>query len=307
MERIFFILVLVLSTSCTTQVSRDPNKLRIVTDPDSLIIFPELPSGNLGREILYGREILINTAFYFGRKGVIKPIFSNSVQCQNCHLDAGTRLYGNHLLNTFKKYPGYYARVGKPVSLENRIELCIDDHYRNRKGKIPSKEMNALKTYLKWLSKSKINLSNPEKSTFFEFAFPSRKSSSARGKELYSHHCLRCHSGSPSVLTPPLWGKDGYSIHSPFFQNFRLAQFIRANMPLGSTPDNPILSEEEALDIAVYVNSSQLEKRWGDRKLKFYPQAKEKPFDYPFGPYKDGFNEMQHRIGPFLPISEKQK
>jgi thiosulfate dehydrogenase len=33
----------------------------------------------------------------------------------------------------------------------------------------------------------------------------------------------------------------------------------------------------------------------------------EKLFDYPFGPYADGFSEEQHKYGPFKPIKEKNK
>jgi thiosulfate dehydrogenase len=29
------------------------------------------------------------------------------------------------------------------------------------------------------------------------------------------------------------------------------------------------------------------------------------PFDHPFGPYADGFDEKQHKYGPYKPIKEK--
>jgi len=33
------------------------------------------------------------------------------------------------------------------------------------------------------------------------------------------------------------------------------AQFIKGNMPLGTTADEPLLSDEEAYDVAGYINS----------------------------------------------------
>jgi hypothetical protein len=41
--------------------------------------------------LLYGRQLISNTAEYLGPQGIIKPM-SNGMNCQNCHLDAGTKL-----------------------------------------------------------------------------------------------------------------------------------------------------------------------------------------------------------------------
>jgi thiosulfate dehydrogenase len=40
---------------------------------------------------------------------------------------------------------------------------------------------------------------------------------------------------------------------------------------------------------------------------KDWPDISKKPFDHPFGPYADGFDESQHKLGPFKPIQEKRK
>ena len=46
--------------------------------------------------IKYGRSLIVNTSFYFGPKGIIAHK-SNGLNCQNCHLDAGTKFFGNNL------------------------------------------------------------------------------------------------------------------------------------------------------------------------------------------------------------------
>ena len=33
-----------------------------------------------------------------------------------------------------------------------------------------------------------------------------------------------------------------------------------------------------------------------------FPDLLRKPVDTPYGPYADGFNERQHKYGPFAPI-----
>ena len=65
-------------------------------------------------------------------------------------------------------------------------------------------------------------------------------------------------------------------------------------MPLGATHNNPQLSEEEAWDLAAFINSQPRPKK--DLR-KDWPNLAGKPIDHPFGPYSDGFSEEQHKYG----------
>jgi thiosulfate dehydrogenase len=76
-------------------------------------------------------------------------------------------------------------------------------------------------------------------------------------------------------------------------------------MPLGATHSNPQLTDEEAWDVAAFVNSMPRPKKdlTGD-----WPNISGKPIDHPFGPFADKYDEKQHKYGPFKPIKEsKQK
>jgi thiosulfate dehydrogenase len=75
-------------------------------------------------------------------------------------------------------------------------------------------------------------------------------------------------------------------------------------MPIGATHDNPQLTDEEAWDIAAYVNSQT---RPHINVPKDWPDNSKKPIDHPFGPYADQFSEKQHKLGPFKPIAEEKK
>lgn len=75
-------------------------------------------------------------------------------------------------------------------------------------------------------------------------------------------------------------------------------------MPLGVTHNNTQLTDEEAWDLAAFVNSQPHPSK--DLK-KDWPKISEKPFDNPFGPYADGFSEEQHKYGPFKVIKDKLK
>lgn len=79
------------------------------------------------------------------------------------------------------------------------------------------------------------------------------------------------------------------------------AEFIKSNMPFGqATWQRPKLTDEEAFDVAGYINSF-------DRPFKAdteadYPDKKLKPVSTPYGPWEDHFSPEQHKYGPFPPI-----
>ena len=64
---------------------------QVWTAPDSNTI----PLSEEGKLISYGRTLVNHTSKYFGPNGSISHS-SNGMSCQNCHLDAGTRPYGNN-------------------------------------------------------------------------------------------------------------------------------------------------------------------------------------------------------------------
>src|SRR4051812_41555256 len=61
--------------------------------------------------IKYGRSLIVNTSYYLGPKGVIANK-SNGLNCQNCHLNAGTRPDGNNFSLTAVGYPRFKERSG---------------------------------------------------------------------------------------------------------------------------------------------------------------------------------------------------
>jgi thiosulfate dehydrogenase len=81
------------------------------------------------------------------------------------------------------------------------------------------------------------------------------------------------------------------------------AAYAMHNMPIGTAYDAPVLTDEEAYDVAAYVIS---QKRPEKANLdKDFPVRLQKPVDTPYGPYADGFSLEQHKFGPFGPIRAK--
>ena len=75
-------------------------------------------------------------------------------------------------------------------------------------------------------------------------------------------------------------------------------------MPLGATFERPLLTDEQAWDVAAYVNSMS---RPGKDLSMDWPDISKKPIDHPFGPFLDEFSEDQHKFGPFKPIKEARE
>jgi thiosulfate dehydrogenase len=85
----------------------------------------------------------------------------------------------------------------------------------------------------------------------------------------------------------------------------RVAGFIKSNMPnLKASHAHPVLTDEEAWDIAAYVSSMPRPEKLFKAD---WPDISKKPLDHPFGPFADNFSVSQHKYGPFKPIVEKLK
>ena len=91
-----------------------------------------------------------------------------------------------------------------------------------------------------------------------------------------------------------------YNQGAGLFRMSRLAGYVKANMPFGATYDNPQLTDEEAWDVAAYINAQPRPEH--PFLATDWPDISKKPYDHPFGPYRDSFPEAQHKYGPFRPI-----
>lgn len=264
-------------------------------------------------QIRYGRELIQHTALYFGPSGKIKPL-SNGMNCQNCHLDAGTKPFGNNYGGVASTYPKFKARSGSIETVFKRIGDCFE---RSLNGSAPdshSVEMKAMKSYILWLGKKVEKGEKPTGSGLSDLPYLNRAADTLNGKSLYALKCSSCHtkSGEGKFLAnapaeyqyPPLWGPHSYNIGAGLHRLSRLATYIKYNMPLGATHNNPQLSDEEAWDIAAFVNSQPRPKK---DLSKDWPNPETKPADHPFGPYTDTFSETQHKYGPFEPIVAAHK
>jgi thiosulfate dehydrogenase len=269
-----------------------------------------LGSDSVAQLIRYGKKLIANTAAYIGPKGSIAAI-SNGMNCQNCHIEAGTKPYGNCLSAVASTYPVYRPRSGITESVEFRINDCLQRSLNGKTIDSLSKEMRAMVAYLKWLGKEVPKGSKPAGAGVEELSFMNRAADITKGKIVYEQQCQRCHGAdgegqlrfdTVEYAYPPLWGPHSYNVSAGLYRISKMAAYVKANMPFGiSTHENPQLSNEEAWDVAAFINAQP---RPAKKFRQDWPDISKKSFDYPFGPYADNFTEQQHKYGPFEPIKK---
>jgi thiosulfate dehydrogenase len=275
--------------------------------PDS----SSISAGRAGDEIRYGKELIAHTSLYLGPKGKVAAI-SNGMNCQNCHLEAGTKIFGNNYSAVASTYPKFRARSGTEETIEKRVNDCIERSLNGQPLKADSREIKAMVAYIKWVGSFVMKGETPKGAGLIDVPFLDRAADPAKGKMAYELKCVICHKQNGEGIAkadgtgwayPPLWGKDSYNIGAGLFRLSRFAGYIKANMPLGSTHSIPQLTDEEVWDIAAYVNSQP---RPSKSLAMDWPDISKKPLDHPFGPFADGFDEKQHKYGPFKPIEQKR-
>ncbi len=278
----------------------------------SLFLDKEL-KGEERERVIYGEELIANTSKYFGPHGSVAQI-TNGMNCQNCHLSAGKKTWGNNYSAVFSTYPKFRDRSGATETIYKRVSDCFE---RSLNGTAPDsngKEYQAIFAYIKWLGKDVKKGEKPVGSGIEKLSYLDRAADPVKGKAVYIAQCQSCHGATGagqlslngvSFEYPPLWGVNSYNDGAGLFRLSNFAGYIKGNMPFKQvTHEKPLLSTEEAWDVAAFVNSQP---RPSKDLSKDWPDISKKPFDHPFGPYTDGFTEAQHKYGPYKPILAKKQ
>lgn len=266
----------------------------------------------LESQILYGKDLIAHTSKYLGPNGSVAQI-SNGLNCQNCHLEAGTKIFGNNYGSVASTFPKFRERSGTSESVYKRVNDCLERSLNGSPLDTASAEMQAIKAYFIYLGKNVEKGTKVKGSGFKELAFLDAEANPISGKQVYTQKCASCHqenglgilaSTKDEYTYPPLWGKNSYNDAAGLYRLSNFAKYVKTNMPLGATYLAPQLSDQEAWDLAAYVNSQP---RPHKNTPADWPDISKKPIDHPYGPYSDSFSLHQHKYGPFKPIAEARK
>lgn len=286
-----------------------------ITSTDSTWIGPNLSFDNttIGEErelVIYGEELIAHTSKYIGPKGSVAQL-TNGMNCQNCHLQAGKKAWGNNYAAVFSTYPKYRDRSGQVESIYKRVADCMERSLNGVAVDSNSREYKAIEAYIKWLGKDVAKNKKPYGSGIEKLEYLDRAADPKKGEIVYTNQCQSCHGAKgEGLLTPneneyaypPLWGANSYNDGAGLYRVSNFAGYVKNNMPYQLTShQNPKLSNEECWDVAAFVNSQPRPHK--DQKND-WPKIEKKPIDFAFAPYADNFSEEQHKYGPYKPIKK---
>jgi len=269
-----------------------------------------------GKLVKYGYALMADTANQIGPT-VSDPAMrysGNNLTCQSCHLKAGAQPYSMPLVGVWGQFPQYRGREGEIGTLEERINGCLERSMNGRTLPLDGREMKAYLAFMKWLSNGIPDGAKLTGAGTMKVKEPGRAADLGNGAKVFADSCAICHGNDglgrraatgAGYQFPPIWGPDSYNNGAGMSRILTAAAFVRHNMPLGIGFDAPVLSDDDAYDVAAYINSK-------DRPVKAnldkdFPNRLQKPVDAPYGPYVDGFPPEQHKFGPFDPIRAKLK
>lgn len=271
----------------------------------------QLAEGPQKQQVLYGEALIRRTYAIVGpRVANARMRYSgNNLACSSCHLDSGRQRYALSLIGVADAYPRNMARENAVQSLAQRINGCFERSMNGRALPAGSREMTALLAYLRFLS----DAAPPDMEGRGAPAVRllERAADPVRGAQVYTTRCAVCHGADgrgarntdgSGYTYPPLWGPDSFNDGAGMHRIITAANFIRANMPFGTTYENPALTEEEAFDVAAFINTQTRPHRRGLERD--YPDRTRKPVDAPFPPYADQFSRRAHTFGPWTSMTQ---
>ncbi len=192
-----------------------------------------------------GHQILMDT-----QKEVPNHV-GNALNCHNCHFQGGMAENTLSLVGVAAKYPIYQPGGKGPLTLADKTNSCFQRNLNGTPLPADGKEMQALLTYYRWISKG-VPIDADIPWLGLKHLQSNHKPDASAGERVFAEKCAVCHGeNGQGVTAPPVWGSGSFSDGSQFNNVHELAAFDHDFMPR----TNPDLTVPEALDVAAFLDS----------------------------------------------------
>ncbi|MFA9374566.1 MAG: c-type cytochrome [Poseidonibacter sp.] len=229
--------------------------------PDAPTVYPK---GEVGKMVKLGKDIIMNTNTH----PLTKEYVGNALKCTSCHLDGGKTKNLGTFIGTAAAFPAYSKREKTVQTLQDRINNCFMRSMNGVRPIVDTEASIAMTTYITWLSSGATMKMNEKKpvNEHFTKVWPNTKELTplikkanhenyTNGMNLYNNKCSSCHGvdGQGIATFPPVWGSNSYNTGAGLSKLDKMTTWLKHNMPLG----NPNLTQQEAIDISIYVNAQE--------------------------------------------------
>ena len=278
-----------------------------------------LPDDEYGRLARYGHELSTRTFAYIGPevKNRKMRFAGNNLACTSCHQEGATKPFAMPWVGVTSVFPQYRGREDAVSTLEERVNGCMERSMNGKPLPLDSREMKAFVTYFHFLSRDIPVGAELEGTATKQIKAPNRRADLTAGKAVYEKYCASCHGengegvrvgvrgDARGYIYPPVWGPDSFNTGAGMNRLLMAMRFFKQNMPLEANHKSPILTDDEAYDVAGYIVSKPRPEK--ANLEKDFPARWNKPIDAAFPPYVDGMPADQHKYGPFPPLAEKAR
>ncbi|MBM3543959.1 MAG: c-type cytochrome [Alphaproteobacteria bacterium] len=213
--------------------------------------------------IRYGKDLIVDTPRHIG-KSASDPALrfaGNDLACQSCHLDAGLQPFAAPFVSTFATYP---MMVNDHVqTLRERINGCMTRSMNGKPLPEDGHEMQALIAYIKFVGTDSPEGVRVAGMGLRPLPTTAEQPDATRGEAVYAKFCANCHKAdgqgekrlTPHVgyTIPPLWGDDSFNAGAGMAKLDYAAAYIHDNMPFGIDYQDPVLTVQQAWDVAAYL------------------------------------------------------
>jgi thiosulfate dehydrogenase len=236
-----------------------PTNWYAVSDVDKLGPGPE------NDLIRYGKDLIVNTARHIGKNAADPALrfAGNDLVCQSCHLNAGLQPFAAPFVSTFATFPMMVD--DQVLTLTERINGCMRRSMNGKALPDEGREMEALIAYFKFVGKGSPEGVRIPGMGLRPIQNPISPPDARRGEAAYVKLCASCHKEdgqgevrpSPGVgySIPPLWGEASFNAGAGMAKTAYAASYIHDNMPFGIDYLTPVLTVQQAWDVAAYVIS----------------------------------------------------
>jgi thiosulfate dehydrogenase len=229
------------------------------SDPANL---PPTPENDL---IHYGWQLITETPRLIGKNATDPALrfAGNDLACTSCHLNAGLQPFAAPFVSTFATFPMMVD--DQVLTLTDRINGCMRRSMNGKALPDEGQEMDALIAYIKFVGTGSPQSVRVAGMGLRPLSPAPLAPDAARGETVYAKACASCHKAdgqgelrpAPGIgySIPPLWGDNSFNTGAGMAKTTTAAAYIHANMPFGIDYRSPVLSQQDAWDVAEFMTS----------------------------------------------------